>query len=212
MVQGCDGPQSRTVINFSWTPVGPEQTLLEIKTPSVQVGTLYRLAAAIYCLDLDIYSGDVDTIEEDGELYSQDRFFLRPVEGKPGDSAEVHHSLGVLMETLLSDRIDPEKLLKQHNHSIPDPSYFFDEAPELVFDRDPERQETRFYIETTGRTGLLIHLSRHFYLEGINIVMATIRTSNAGKAQDQFHLQKDGAPLSQDQCIRIEKRILGKGE
>lgn len=210
MVQGRNGPQSRTVINFSWTPVGPEQTLLEIKTPTVRVGTLYRLAAAIYCLDLDIYSGDVDTVQEDGELYSRDRFFLRPVEGKERDPSEVHHSLGVLMETLLSDRIDPEKLLQQHDHSIPDPSYFFDRAPELVFDRDAEKKETRFYIETTGRTGLLIHLVRHFYLEGINIVTATIRTSNSGMAQDQFHLQKEGAPLTDEQCRRIEARILGR--
>ncbi len=198
------------MINFSWTPVGPEQTLLEIKTPSVRVGTLYRLAAAIYCLDLDIYSGDVDTVEEEGEMYSSDRFFLRPVEGKESDGAELYHSLGVLMETLISDRVDPEKLLQQHDHSIPDPSFFFDEPPELVFDTDPERKETRFYIETTGRTGLLIHLSRHFYLEDINIVTATIRTNNAGRAQDQFHLQKNGAPLTEEQCKRIEARILGK--
>ena len=198
------------MINFSWTPVGPEQTLLEIRTPMVRVGTLYRLAAAIYCLDLDIYSGDVDTIEEEGETYSQDRFFLRPVEGKERDSTEIYHSLGVLMETLMSDRIDPEKLLQQHNRSIPDPCYFMEETPELVFDTDPERQETRFYIETSGRTGLLIHLSRLFYLSDINIVTATIRTNNAGRAQDQFHLQYNGKPLDEDQCRKIENRILGK--
>jgi UTP:GlnB (protein PII) uridylyltransferase len=174
------------------------------------VGTLYRLAAAIYCLDLDIYSGDVDTLKEEGELYSQDRFFLRPVEGKERDSAEIYHSLGVLMETLMSDRIDPEKLLKQHDRSIPDPSYFFEKPPELVFDTDTEKQETRFYIETTGRTGLLIHLSRLFFLSDINIVTATIRTSNAGRAQDQFHLQFNGKPLSAEQCTAIENRILGR--
>ncbi|MCB1305915.1 MAG: hypothetical protein KDK37_16620, partial [Leptospiraceae bacterium] len=120
------------------------------------------------------------------------------------------HSLGVLMETLLSDRIDPEKLLQQYQHSIPDPSYFFEVPPEMVFDRDEDRQETRFYIETTGRTGLLIHLSRLFFLEEINIVTATIRTNHAGMAQDQFHLQFNGEPLSETQIRHIEDRILGR--
>ena len=65
------------MIRFSWSLVADDGCQIDIKMPLVQVGTFHRLTAAIFVLNFDIVSGDVDTIEEDGVLYSDDRFLLK---------------------------------------------------------------------------------------------------------------------------------------
>lgn len=197
------------MISFSWSPTGPQQFLLEVRTPVIRIGTLYRLTAAIYDAGLDIFSGDINTIDIDGEPYSSDRFFLRKVEGHSAEVDDSGHQLGVLMETLLSDRIDPQEFLLEHGKKIPGAADLLNESPELVFEQSKDKSETRMYIEAFGRTGFLLHLSRVLYLEGLNILSATIRTTHAGIAQDFFHIQDNGSALSDERCRHLASLILG---
>lgn len=196
------------MISFSWTPTGPAQFLLEVQTPVTRIGTLYRLTAAIYDAGLDIFSGDINTVKIDSEVYSSDRFFLRKVEGYNGEIDDTGHQLGMLMETLLSDRNDPETLLQEHGKKLPSAEEMVQRDAELVFEQTKDHSETRMYIETYSRTGFLLHMSRILYLEGLNISAATIRTTHAGIAQDYFHLQENGRALSDERCDYLTSLIL----
>lgn len=200
------------MISFSWTQITEEQSLVEIKSSRTGPGTLYRLACCIYALGLDIESGEVNTIEENGQLLASDRFFLRP-DGMMGDKkrpiAESQVQLGTLMEMMLSDEIKPDDLLRQYNINPPAIISFFDVSPEMVFETT-EKNETEFYIETIGRPGLLLNVTRIFQQENINIVTASIRTTRSGIAQDLFHLQHEGNSLDAAICERLQGKILGK--
>jgi len=200
------------MIQFSWTQLAPDKFRIEIKTPTVRIGTLHRLTAAIYVQGLDIESGDVYTIEEAGEFFSQDSFVIRVAEASKssGGLTEATTRLGTLMETLLRGDSDPDDLLKQNKVQPPDTIKFFENPPEILFQDIPARKRTQFYIETSGRRGLLYHLTRILYRENINILQATIRTRPNGMAEDTFYLQYEDGPLGQDISKKLEALITGK--
>ncbi len=190
--------------SFSCTVAGDRELILEIRTPSVREGTLYRLSAAIYSLELDIYSGDIDTVEEDGELYSFDRFVLRTmVDGNAQKLSEIGAKLGMLMEALLSDAADPEALIRSAGKEIPRPDSFFEAGVEVLFDQNLEAGETTMYLEAPDRPGLLFTVANLLYRHDVNIVSATLRSTYGGHARDLFHLQRQGQPLADDMINKL---------
>lgn len=196
------------MISFSWTAVSPNVFQIHIKTPVVRVGTLHRLAAAMYILGLNVESGDVDTVTESGVEMSDDRFVLSSPRGQ--SAAETSARLGVLMEALLRGEKEPDVLFAEHNTQPPDPRDFFETRPDILF--QPDGAFTQFYFESADRRGLLLHLTRSLAKLGINIVKAKIRSSPFGAAQDTFYLQFGGAPLSEKMSRNLENAILGKAD
>lgn len=198
------------MVSFSWTMLEDGTVDVQIRTPVTRIGTLHRLTAAIFVLGLDIVSGDVDTLEENGETFSQDRFILQRSSRLSSDRSMAEYSaqLGFLMETLLSREIDPDEILKEKNISPPEKSLFFDTEPELVFQDHEESGYTQFYIETINRTGLLFHLTRTIFHEGLNIFRATIRTTSYGSAEDTFFLQYNDGILGPEISKHLEEQIL----
>lgn len=198
------------MVSFSWSMLDDGTIEVWIRTPVTRIGTLHRLTAAIFVLGLDIVSGDVDTVEENGETFSQDRFVLQgsPRLSSNRSMAEYSAQLGFLMETLLSREIDPDEMLKERNISPPEKKLFFDTKPELVFQDHEELGYTQFYIETISRTGLLFHLTRTIFKEGLNIFRATIRTTSYGTAEDTFYLQYNDGILGPEISKHLEEQIL----
>lgn len=194
------------MISFSWTAVSPNIFEIRIKTPVVRVGTLHRLAAAMYILGLNVESGDVDTIVEDGTELSDDIFRLSSPRGQ--SAAETSARLGVLMEALIRGEKEPDTLFAEHNTEPPNPRDFFETRPDILF--QPDGNLTQFYFESADRRGLLLHLTRSLSRLGINIVRAKVRSSPYGAAQDTFYLQYAGAPLSDVMSRELETAILGK--
>lgn len=200
------------MISFGWEQVSQDQFTVRIKTPVVRVGTLYRLTAAIYVLGLDIVSGIVDSVTEEGMLLSNDEFLLRFPDQKK-DSGVLNESvmqLGVIMETLLGKEIDPDILLAERNIKPPEPILFFESQPDIVFQDHLSNQCTEFYIEVVDRRGLLFHLTRNLAKMNINILKADIRAAPGGMAEDTFYLQYNEKPLGMELSKQIEHAILGK--
>lgn len=190
--------------SFSCTVAGDRELILELRTTAVKEGTLYRLSGAIYSLGLDIYSGDIDTVMEDGEALSSDRFVLRTmVDGSARKLSEIGLKLGMLMEAVLSDEQDAEELIRLNGKDVPSPEALLGSGLEVVFDGVPDRPETTMYLEAPDRPGLLFTVSRLLYRYEVNIVAATIRSTYNGHARDLFHLQHRGHALSSDIIERL---------
>lgn len=200
------------MINFSWTQEEDGSYRLSVRTPVTTSGTLYRLTAAIYMVGLDILSGDIRTVREGDIEYSEDIFLLMP-DGSTGQdlSGEISARLGILMESLLSENADPDRMLEENGIRVSPLITFFDNAPEIVFEDLPDKLETRFYIETVNRRGLLYHLTRILAREQINIVSGKVRTSAQGRAEDLLHLQYRGRALGEELAGKIETHIV-RGE
>ncbi len=183
--------------SFSCTVAGDRELILEIRTSSIQEGTLFRLSAAIYSLGLDIYSGDIDTVHENDDMFSWFRFVLRTmVDGSVRKLSEIGLKLGILMEAVLSKEQDPEDLIRLNGKDVPLPGTFFASGVEVLFDENPERKETTLYLEAPDRPGLLFTISRLLFRHQINIVSATLRSTAGGHARDLFHLRYQGDLLS----------------
>jgi UTP:GlnB (protein PII) uridylyltransferase len=198
------------VIKFAWEGLDPGRYRVQIQTPAIREGTLYRLTAAIYVSGLDIESGEILTVQDDGELYSADEFVLRyagPVEEAAGVIAR---DLGLLMETMLDSETDVAGIFSDRGVTPPDTLKYFDVPPEVLFENNED--ETRFYIETENRTGLLHNLAALLARENINIVSGTIQTLPSGRAEDNLYLQYQGGPLSPVQSQRIADSIHNQPE
>lgn len=196
-------------MQFSWEKLDPVTIQIEIQTPVTRIGTLYRLTAAILITDLDILSGDVQTItDEGGTEVAVDRFVLRSLFGGPQSPPDVPAKLGVLMETLLQEEADPDQILQNAKQKIPAVSGFLEGSPEIVFEHDDREKMTTFYIETISRQGLLFHLSRILYQFEIDIKRADIRTDANGTAQDTFKLQYKGNVLGDHLSKELERVII----
>lgn len=193
------------MIKFAWEGLDPGRYRVQIQTPATGEGTLYRLTAAIYVSGLDIESGEILTVHDGGELYSADEFVLRYA-GPPEEAAGViARDLGLLMETLLDSETDVAGIFRDRGVTPPDTLKYFDVPPEVLFENGEE--ETRFYIETENRAGLLYNLTALLAREKINIVSGTIQTLPSGRAEDNFYLQHNGGPLSSRQSQRIADSI-----
>ncbi|MDH5654588.1 MAG: hypothetical protein OEZ34_01680 [Spirochaetia bacterium] len=196
-------------MNFVWSRL-PDGTIeIQIKTPVVEVGTLYRLTAAIYAMGLDILSGDISSdTGEDGIPYSNDRFILQHTNSEESEGA-ISAKLGILMETLLRENMDPDEFLRKEKIQPPVKLEFFETEPVILFQNSKEWNATQFYIESQNRTGLLFHLTRILARKNVDIIRAKIRTENY-LVKDTFYLQYNGSFLEPDTSKKIESEILSR--
>lgn len=177
------------MIQFECYPQSNKNIFLKILTDHTEEGTLYRLATAIFCLDLDIFSGEIKTISQDGQFFSEDTFILRSSSEnyKMNDFA---YRLGYLMESLLNREQEPNEILKNITQRTPPTlEEIFKSGFEYIIDEIPEKKQIYFYIEAIDRPGLLMMISKFLYEKHINIIEAKIETTYNSIAQDVFYLE-----------------------
>ncbi|TGN20376.1 hypothetical protein [Leptospira idonii] len=166
--------------------------LISLKTDSTQFGTFHRIATIIYALKLDILSGELGTVEEDGVQYTVDSFILQADENNATQAA---FQLGVMMDSLFSQNAKFEEVLSKLQIQEPAVATFFKESPEFIFTDLPEKGQTCLYLESSAGRGLLYYVSRILMENQVNILTATIETDpKSGRAKDSFYLTSaDGA-------------------
>jgi UTP:GlnB (protein PII) uridylyltransferase len=195
------------MIHFSWTNNEDGTYTFDLITNAIQVGTLHRITAAIYTLNLDIISGDVMTENSEEGIRSKDSFIVRPTLMAESETADIPGRLGVLMEMLLARNITTEEFLIRYGTPPPQPLHFFDLRPEIVIQQHPEEGLTEFFIEAPDRRGFLFNLTRILASFGIDIQKATIRTAPNGVAQDIFYISLNGRSIDQELMDKIEDLI-----
>jgi len=195
-------------MNFSWETLNENLYRLQIRTESTRMGTLHRITAAIYLLNLNIISGDIQTILEGDQAYSFDTFIVKfsGMEHKEMRDS-IHSKLAILMEMVLGKNQSVESLFQQFNVPLPGSLDFFELKPEVLFQNDTAMGVTEFYIEAPDRKGLLYNLTELLFRREVDIVSATIRTDSNGIVQDTFHLQRNGTVLDEKRIQEIEARI-----
>ncbi|WP_411824183.1 hypothetical protein [Leptospira sp. 'Mane'] len=166
--------------------------LISLKTDSTQYGTFHRIATIIYALKLDILSGELGTIDENGVQFTVDSFILQ---AEDNNTTQAAFQLGVMMDSLFSQNAKFEEILEKLQ--IPEPAVgtFFKESPEFIFTDLTEKNQTCLYLESSAGRGLLYYVSRILMENKINIISATIETDQeSGRAKDSFYLTSaDGA-------------------
>jgi len=163
-----------------------QNILISLKTDTTQFGTFHRIATIIYALKLDILSGELGTVEENGHHYTVDSFILQADENTVSQAA---FQLGVMMDSLFSKNAKFEEILSKLQIQEPAVSTFFKENPEFIFSDIHEKNETCLYLESSAGRGLLYYVSRILMENKINIISATIETDPInGRAKDSFYL------------------------
>jgi len=199
------------MVDFSYKKEG-NLISLTIRTDSTEIGTLFRIIACLYVLKMDILSGEVQTLEENGKSYTYDRFLVKSLSPE-NDSA---FELGVLMDSLFTRYEDIHKILKSYDLRDPDPQIFFEGNFEFIFMDDPQTSTTCFYMESRNARGLLYHVTRILMKNKIDIVSAKIETDSvANLAMDRFYIRdENGQPLSRNPELieTIKTEILKKTE
>lgn len=177
------------MIQFECYPQSNKNIFLKIITDHTEEGTLYRLATAIFCLDLDIFSGEIKTISRDGQFFSEDTFILRS-SNENYKINDFSYRLGYLMESLLNREQEPNEILKNITKRTPPTlEEIFKSGFEYIIDEIPEKKLLYFYIEAIDRPGLLMMISKFLYENHINIIEAKIETTYNNIAQDVFYLE-----------------------
>lgn len=198
------------MVDFSYKKNG-EIISLRIQTSETEVGTLFRIVACLYALKMDILSGEIETIEENGKNYTLDNFTVR----SDDDSADSSFQLGVLMDSAFSKTKDIAELLEDYNLGEPDSKLFFKGNFEFIFTDDIESNTTCFYMESINAKGLLYHITRILMKNRINIVSAKIETNpETNMAMDRFYIRDSkNRPVSQNKELiaKIKEEILNKG-
>ncbi|TGN11026.1 hypothetical protein [Leptospira ilyithenensis] len=167
--------------------------LISLKTDSTQYGTFHRIATIIYALKLDILSGELGTIEENGVQFTVDSFILQ---AEDNNTTQAAFQLGVMMDSLFSQNAKFEEILEKLQ--IPEPAIgtFFKESPEFIFTDLTEKNQTCLYLESSAGRGLLYYVSRILMENKINIISATIETDQqSGRAKDSFYLTSAGGAM-----------------
>ncbi|GBF51279.1 hypothetical protein LPTSP4_28110 [Leptospira ryugenii] len=185
-----------------------QNILISLKTDATQFGTFHRIATIIYALKLDILSGELKTLIENGHEYTVDSFLLQADEGALGQAA---FQLGVMMDSLFSKNAKFEEILSKLQIQEPAVSTFFRESPEFIFTDLLDKNQTCLYLETSAGRGLLYYVSRILMENQINIVSATIETDpKTGRARDSFFLTnvQGGMFASSPLAERIRAQIL----
>ena len=135
------------MIRFSYELLSDDRLQIKVQTPVTRVGTLNRLTAAIYVLGLNIVSGNVLTEEDEGGApLTHDNFVLEFTDPENRNIHEATTRLGVLMETILQENLEPRKLLAEHNVAAPDPGRLFAGHHRVQLEDLPELSITRFYL------------------------------------------------------------------
>ncbi|MCB1324756.1 MAG: hypothetical protein H7A21_11210 [Spirochaetales bacterium] len=185
------------MIQFQWERISDDRSRISVRTPVTAVGTLHKLATAMYVLGLDIVSGNVLSERIEGEEISQDNFVLHvPGQSGPISLNESLARLGQLMETLLQRDFSADRLLQDYNVEAPAPERLFEIAPRIRLEAVPGGHMSRLDLIAADRRGLVYHLTRVIAELDINITSAVILTTSNGMAEDTFYLQHDGTALS----------------
>lgn len=200
------------MIQFECYPQSKTNLYLKILTDHTEEGTLYRLASAIFLLELDIYSGEINTIERNGKLFSEDIFILRNTNKNLNlELNDFNYRLGYLMEILLSNQEKPEEILKKNiTRNIPSIQEIFQSGFEYIIDELPEKKQIYFYFETLDRPGILLNISKFLYENNFNIAQAKIETTIDQIAKDVFYLDYKDNTTKETLKKAIETFIEGK--
>ncbi|MCZ8154700.1 MAG: hypothetical protein O9264_01165 [Leptospira sp.] len=185
-----------------------DNILISLKTDSTQFGTFHRIATIIYALKLDILSGELGTVEEEGVRFTVDSFLLQT---EDNNVTQASFQLGVMMDSLFSKNAKFEEILSKLQIQEPAVSTFFKENPEFIFSDISEKGETCLYLESSAGRGLLYYVSRILMENEININSAIIETDpKTGRAKDSFYLTtKEGAMFASTALAeKIRNQIL----
>lgn len=195
------------MIDFSYS-LNPDNTIkLTLKTKSTEIGTLNRMVTVIYSLDWDILEGDIHTIIENNQSYSYDLFLIRSETKNPMQKAV---ELGILMESVFSQKTSLAEIMKNQNKKL-EIKKFFDNRAELIFEDDPSKNVTTFYIEANSAKGLLYHITKVLMEHRINIIEAIIRTDKVTNlAMDTFYLQDENGNMfgNTEKAIQVRDALL----
>jgi len=192
---------------FKCYPLSEKNIYLKIKTEHTEKGTLYRLATAIFILGLDIFSGEIKTVNQNNESYSEDTFILRFNESSQSIN-EFSYQLGILMESLLNREIEPEKILATNsNKKVPTLKEIIEAGFDYIIDENKAKNQILFYFETIDRSGLLVSMTKFFYENNINIIEAKILTEYEKVAKDTFILEYENQESIKNLRSQLEKYI-----
>ena len=97
--------------------------------------------------------------------------------------------IGLMMDTIFSKRKGLDELFQNHEYKPPFVKNFFRERAELIFQDEPVKNQTCFYIEADSGRGLLYHVTKVLLENKINILSGTIETDKiTQRANDTFYL------------------------
>lgn len=181
---------------------------ITLKTDYTEIGTFHRMTGVIFSLGWDVVSGELNTIIENGLPFSQN--FLKLRSTKNNSSQEVM-DIGILMDSIFSQKMNFEELVKKYNIRMPPVETFFGKQGELIFQDDQDKQATCFYLEADSREGLLFHITKVFLDFKINILSAIIETDLlTQRAMDTFYLVDEDGKMFGDKPIanQIREKIL----
>ncbi|MBP9886514.1 MAG: hypothetical protein KBF93_09475 [Leptospiraceae bacterium] len=173
------------MIDFQYKTLDDE-ILVTLKTDVTEIGTFHRMASVIYLLGWDIISGEILTVSENGIEYAIDTLRLKS-ETNLGNKKAVE--IGLMMDTIFSKRKGLDELFQNHEYKPPFVKNFFRERAELIFQDEPVKNQTCFYIEADSGRGLLYHVTKVLLENKINILSGTIETDKiTQRANDTFYL------------------------
>ena len=177
------------MIDFQYKTLDDE-ILVTLKTDVTEIGTFHRMASVIYLLGWDIISGEILTVSENGIEYAIDTLRLKS-ETNLGNKKAVE--IGLMMDTIFSKRKGLDELFQNHEYKPPFVKNFFRERAELIFQDEPVKNQTCFYIEADSGRGLLYHVTKVLLENKINILSGTIETDKiTQRANDTFYLVDHG--------------------
>ena len=186
-------------LRFSWHALDEHSFAIDIRAPMTQVGTLYRLTAAMYALGLDIQQGRVSTsTDANGHAWSEDNFTLkiRPgVENLKSPHVLINEAsarLGHLMEMVLAQELDVADFLASQNCEPPEMVAAELASFSLQFENHKDDLYTAMTLHASDRPGLLFIIARVLAEKQISVHQATILTTDGGQAEDRFYLKKNG--------------------
>ncbi|MBK8396608.1 MAG: hypothetical protein IPL26_15415 [Leptospiraceae bacterium] len=173
------------MIDFQYKTLDDE-ILVTLKTDVTEIGTFHRMASIIYLLGWDIISGEILTVNQDGIDYAIDTLRLKS-DTNPASKKAVE--IGLMMDIIFSKRKGLEELFQNYEYKPPIIKNFFRERAELIFQDEPERNQTCFYIEADSGRGLLYHVTKVLLENQINIISGSIDTDKITmRAKDTFYL------------------------
>lgn len=157
-----------------------------LKTSETAPGTLHKMVKAMFFMGWEIVSGDIETIEENGQLFSYDVFTLKSDET---DSKIKASKLGILMSSVFTEDSALEEIIHHSSEIDLRNTYHLSTDSKLEFNDIEMGTKTKFTLEAPDRKGLLYFVTGVLKENGINIYSATIRTDRTGnRAQDTFIL------------------------
>lgn len=173
------------MIDFQYKTLDDE-ILVTLKTDVTEIGTFHRMASVIYLLGWSIISGEILTVNENGIEFAIDTLKLK---AETNTGAKKAVEIGIMMDTIFSKRKGLEEIFQNYESKPPVIKNFFRERAELIFQDEPSKNQTCFYIEADSGRGLLYHVTKVLLENRINIISGIIETDKiTQRAKDTFYL------------------------